>query len=287
MAATTIAGTTVPREAGQAREQRVFALLTCIVMMFAGMRNGFAVLENEAAAKIGVMLAAEDIPIGDTAPSINAKAALWVLGAHHFIAVERQLGGTIAFDVLTRSQNSPAWVVSSSKGEIKRHFDRMFQQARSGNDTQFVGWRLPSVFYGNFGRDVYFMFGTMNVDVGSSCDDIGSQLPLPCASHHINCSYQRKELEKRDHAGDHSDFVAQAPTVKPRSEHATAHPSSISRFLPRNMGLRRALARPGGAREAQRCSGCGQVSQDFSGAVVYERRVGIEAGGNVMAGDDL
>src|ERR1017187_8201115 len=145
MAATTIAGTTVPREAVQAREQRVFALLTCIVMMVAGVRNGFAVLENEAAAKIGVMLAAEDIPIGDTAPSINAKAALWVLGAHHFIAVERQLGGTIAFDVLTRSQNSPAWVVSSSKGEIK-HFDRMFQQARSGNDTQFVGWRLPSVF---------------------------------------------------------------------------------------------------------------------------------------------
>jgi hypothetical protein len=50
------------------------------------------------------------------------------------------------------------------------------------------------------------------------------------------------------------------------------------------MGLSRALARPGGAREAQRCSGCGHVSQDFSGAVVYERRVGIKAGGTSRRG---
>jgi hypothetical protein len=101
---------------------------------------------------------------------------------------------------------------------------------------------LPCVFYGNFGRDVYSIFGTMNVDVGSPCDDVGSQLPLTCASHHINCSYQRKELEKRDHAGDHSDFVAQAPTVKPRSENSNAHPGTISKFRSSNMGFYAAMA---------------------------------------------
>jgi hypothetical protein len=242
-------------------EPHAAVALVRVVMMFAGVRESRALVENEAAAKISVVLAPKNIPVGDAAPSINTKTALWVFGAHHFIPGERFLGGTFTFDVLTSPQNSPTRVVASSQGEIKGHLDRMCQQARSGYDAQFVGWRLAGVFDGNYGRYRYLIFGAMDVNVSSPCDDIGSQLPLPGASHYKNGGYQRKELEERDSAGDHSDLVAQAPSIKPRSENVTAHPVTISEFRSRNMGLSRAPVRPRGAREVRCWYGRGHADQ--------------------------
>src|SRR5258707_5221074 len=83
----------------------------------------------------------------------------------------------------------------------------------------------------------------MNVNVGSPCDNIGSQLPLCGSPHDIDGSHQRNELKECDYAGDHGDFVAQAPSSKPFSENVTAHPATITEFSSRNMGLSRALSR--------------------------------------------
>jgi hypothetical protein len=49
-------------------------------------------------------------------------------------------------------------------------------------------------------------------------------------------------LEERDNAGDHGDFVAQAPSNEPCAESVTTHPRIIPKSGSRNMGLSRDLS---------------------------------------------
>ena len=79
--------------------------LACIVMMLAGVRDVFALSENETATKVGPMVVAEYVTVGNRSPRINPATGLGFSRDHHRVSIEGVSRAAFAFDMFTRTQH--------------------------------------------------------------------------------------------------------------------------------------------------------------------------------------
>jgi hypothetical protein len=79
--------------------------LACIIMVLASVRDGFALGEDEAATKVGIVGMTENVAVGDRSPSINSTAGLWFCRNHHCVPVERSFGFAFACSEFARAEH--------------------------------------------------------------------------------------------------------------------------------------------------------------------------------------
>lgn len=154
-----------------------WAALACVVVMFAGMGDGYAIVKNDRATKVCIMRVTKDVPVFIGTVGINTEPTLAILNAHHFISGQRPLCRALALDCLVGTQNATTGISPSYQGKIEWQFKRIFHDASSRDDAQLVGRRLTGVRNCNRHDDFIFQ-NIINRNAGSSGNNISSQLPL-------------------------------------------------------------------------------------------------------------
>jgi hypothetical protein len=82
---------------------------------------------------------------------------------------------------------------------------------RVAPNLDIVSWGLACVSEPDFNFDSRAAQDRLPINIG----DIGAELPFAGSPHYMNGGHQGEKLKERDDAGDNSDFVAQAPSIKP------------------------------------------------------------------------
>src|SRR5258708_34598209 len=124
-------------------------------------------VKNESAKKVWIMRVTKDVPVFNGTVGINTEPTLAILNAHHFISGQRPLCRALALDCLVGTQNATTGIGASSQGKIEWQFKRIFHDASSRYDAQFVGWRLTGVR--NCNRHDDFIFRSEERRVGKEC----------------------------------------------------------------------------------------------------------------------
>jgi hypothetical protein len=149
-------------------------------MMFTGMGDSFATIENEAATEIGPLRMSENVTISDGAPSIDSGARFRLSCNHHLIPIEGLFGSALAFRGFPGPQYGPAWIRAALQAEVEGHLDWMLQQFGFGDDIQIVGRCLASVLDDNPYGNGNAIFGAVYINSTGSRDNVSAQLAHGC-----------------------------------------------------------------------------------------------------------